>query len=91
MRGVAFTGSAAGGAQVAALAGKHVKKSMLELGGSDAFIVLDDADLDVAVNQAVSGRLRNTGQACNNSKRFIIHSSLYDAFKKRLAEELKSH
>ncbi len=80
IRAVALTGSEAAGAVVATLAAKHLKKSTLELGGSDAFIVLEDADLDKAVKHAVSGRMGNSGQACTASKRLIVVEALADKF-----------
>jgi succinate-semialdehyde dehydrogenase / glutarate-semialdehyde dehydrogenase len=80
IRAVALTGSEAAGAVVAAQAGKQLKKSTMELGGSDAFIVLEDADLDKAVKHAVSGRMGNSGQACTASKRFIVVEPLADQF-----------
>ena len=80
IRGVALTGSEGAGAVVAARAGKNLKKSTMELGGSDAFIVLDDADLDKAVKHAVSGRMGNAGQACTASKRIIVVDAIADAF-----------
>ena len=76
---MALTGSEGAGAVVAAQAGKQLKKSTMELGGSDAFIVLEDADLDKAVKHAVSGRMGNSGQACTASKRFIVVEPLADA------------
>ena len=80
IRAVALTGSEGAGAVVAARAGKNLKKSTMELGGSDAFIVLDDADLDKAVKHAVIGRMGNTGQACTASKRIIVVDAIADAF-----------
>ena len=80
IRAVALTGSEGAGAVVAQRAGKNLKKSTLELGGSDAFIVLDDADLDKAVKHAVNGRMGNSGQACTASKRIIVVEALADRF-----------
>ena len=80
VRGVALTGSEAAGAVVAARAGKNLKKSTLELGGSDAFIVLHDADMALAVKHAVAGRMGNSGQACTASKRFIVVDEVAEAF-----------
>ncbi len=80
VRGVALTGSEAAGAVVAARAGQNLKKSTMELGGSDAFIVLEDADMALAVKQAVSGRMGNAGQACTASKRFIVLDAVADVF-----------
>lgn len=80
IRAVALTGSEGAGAVVAQRAGKNLKKSTLELGGSDAFIVLEDADLDIAVKHAVAGRMGNSGQACTASKRFIVVEALADRF-----------
>jgi succinate-semialdehyde dehydrogenase/glutarate-semialdehyde dehydrogenase len=80
IRGVSLTGSETAGASVAAEAGKHIKKSVLELGGSDAFIILEDADIDKAVEWAVVGRINNNGQCCVASKRFIAVESIADSF-----------
>lgn len=80
VHGVALTGSEAAGSSVAALAGKYLKKSTLELGGADAFVVLADADLDKTVEWAVFGRHWNAGQVCVSSKRMIIDASIYDEF-----------
>ncbi|MEO7107516.1 MAG: NAD-dependent succinate-semialdehyde dehydrogenase [Rhodoferax sp.] len=80
VRGVALTGSEAAGSVVAARAGQNLKKSTMELGGSDAFIVLEDADMALAVKQAVSGRMGNAGQACTASKRFIVLDAVADVF-----------
>lgn len=86
IRGVAFTGSPMTGGYIASVAGKYIKKSLLELGGSDAFVVLDDADVQFAAEQGATGRLWNSGQACVNAKRFIVHKDIYDSFKKKLGE-----
>jgi succinate-semialdehyde dehydrogenase/glutarate-semialdehyde dehydrogenase len=83
VRGVALTGSEAAGATVATTAAKALKKSTLELGGADAFVVLADADLDKTVKWAVFGRHWNGGQVCVSSKRIIIVDALYDEFLKR--------
>ena len=86
--GVTLTGSPAAGAAVAAQAGAACKKTVLELGGSDAFIVLDDADLDGAVSAAVKARFANCGQVCLAAKRFIVTPGIAEAFETRLASEV---
>src|ERR671916_552938 len=80
VQGVSVTGSERPGAAVAESAGRHLKKVVLELGGSDPFILLAADDLDSVVEAAVGGRLENGGQACNAAKRFIVVDELYDAF-----------
>ena len=80
LSGVSFTGSAQAGSTVAAMAGRHLKKSLLELGGSNGFIVAEDADLDHAVQTAVTARMRNAGQSCIAAKRIILVGHTYAPF-----------
>jgi succinate-semialdehyde dehydrogenase / glutarate-semialdehyde dehydrogenase len=80
VQGVTVTGSERAGASVAEIAGRHLKKSVLELGGSDPFIVLDAEDLGSTVKAATMGRMQNTGQACTAAKRLIVSEDLYDDF-----------
>ena len=80
VQGVTLTGSARAGSSVASLAGKHLKKSVLELGGSDPFIVLDTEDLGRTVKAATMGRMQNSGQACIAAKRLIVTEDIYEPF-----------
>jgi succinate-semialdehyde dehydrogenase/glutarate-semialdehyde dehydrogenase len=92
VKGIALTGSERAGEALASRAGRNLKKSTMELGGSDAFIVLDDADLDHTVAMAVLGRFGNSGQTCIASKRFIVVESMLDKFLPRFiaaAKQLK--
>jgi len=89
IKGVALTGSERAGEAVASEAGKALKKSTMELGGSDAFIVLDDADMDTAVKWGVWGRMNNTGQCCVAAKRLILHEKIADTFIDRFKKELE--
>jgi succinate-semialdehyde dehydrogenase / glutarate-semialdehyde dehydrogenase len=89
IKAVALTGSEAAGSIVAAQAGKALKKSTMELGGSDAFIVLEDADLNRAVSWAVWGRMNNTGQCCIAAKRFIVVEPIADEFLRRFKASLQ--
>jgi len=90
IKGVCLTGSVAAGQSVAARAGRNLKISSMELGGSDAFIVLEDADLERTVKWAVWGRMYNTGQTCCAAKRFIVVDSLADKFLDRFQAALEA-
>jgi succinate-semialdehyde dehydrogenase / glutarate-semialdehyde dehydrogenase len=88
IRAVTFTGSTDVGREVAAAAGRHLKKSVLELGGSDPYLVLEDADLDHAAKTCAAARMVNAGQSCIAAKRFLVVDAIHDDFVERLRGEL---
>jgi succinate-semialdehyde dehydrogenase/glutarate-semialdehyde dehydrogenase len=88
IRGVAFTGSERAGTVVAAEAGRALKKSTMQLSGNDAFIVLDDADMDLALKWAIPGKMNNAGQCCVAATRFIIDEKIADTFISRFIDKL---
>ncbi len=88
---VTLTGSDAAGRAVAARAGQELKKTVLELGGSDPYLILKDADLDLAVKACGWGRLLNGGQSCIAAKRFIVHSSIVEEFTSKLVDAMQSY
>ncbi len=90
VKAATLTGSEAAGASLAAIAGKHIKKTVLELGGSDPFIVLESADLEKAVSTAVAARMLNNGQSCIAAKRFIVVDAIADEFQQRLVEKFQA-
>lgn len=89
IRGVTLTGSAAAGKIVSKLASENLKKSVLELGGSDPYIVLEDADMDEAIKVCVKARIVNGGQTCTSAKRFIVLDQVYDEFRDKFVEAMK--
>lgn len=90
VQGVSLTGSERAGAIVAEQAGRALKKCVLELGGSDVLLVLDTDNIDHAVEQAIGGRMENTGQACNGSKRIVVLDKYFDEFKEKFTQAMAS-
>jgi len=87
---VTLTGSVAAGRAVAAQAGKHLKRTVLELGGSDPFLVMPSAPLGMTIKQAVAARVQNNGQSCIAAKRFIVHAEIYDEFEKQFVAAFRA-
>ncbi|MDG5492928.1 NAD-dependent succinate-semialdehyde dehydrogenase [Psychroserpens sp. SPM9] len=89
IKAVSLTGSEKAGKKIAAIAGKHLKKTVLELGGNNACIILNDADLDQYLDIMVKARMQNTGQSCIAAKRFIVQDTIYDEFLERFVDKIK--
>lgn len=90
VRGITFTGSERAGSEIASNAGKALKKTVLELGGSDPFIILDDADMEEAVEMVVEERLSNAGQVCTSPKRIIIMEKVAEEFIRKVKEKVEN-
>ncbi|PJI84501.1 succinate-semialdehyde dehydrogenase/glutarate-semialdehyde dehydrogenase [Yoonia maricola] len=90
VRGVTMTGSDGGGRHIGQVATKNLKKSVLELGSNDAYLVLEDADIELAVKTCVQGRLYNNGETCVSAKRFVVTEAVYDAFTSAFVEQMKA-
>jgi len=89
IKAVTLTGSEYAGSEVAMRAGKEIKKTVLELGGSDCFIVLEDADVDMAAKTAILARFLNSGQSCIAGKRFLVHEDIYDDFIEKVKNRIE--
>lgn len=89
IKAVSLTGSEKAGSAVASIAGKEIKKSVLELGGSNAFIVMDDADLDKILDKAINARYRNAGQSCIAAKRFLVQEGIFDEFLEKFTQKVR--
>ena len=90
VKAATLTGSGPAGSAVASKAGEHIKPTLLELGGTDAFIVMPSADLESAVATAIDGRVQNNGQSCIAAKRFFVHEEMYAEFRERFVEGMKA-
>lgn len=90
VRGVTMTGSDGAGRHIGTVATKNLKKSVLELGSNDAYLVLEDADIELAVKTCVQGRLYNNGETCVSAKRFVVTEAVYDAFLDAFVEQMKA-
>ncbi|MEM5517374.1 NAD-dependent succinate-semialdehyde dehydrogenase [Henriciella sp. AS95] len=90
VRAATLTGSGPAGSSVASIAGDEIKPTLLELGGTDAFIVMPSADIEAAVETAVDGRTQNNGQSCIAAKRFFVHADIYDDFRTRFIENMSA-
>ncbi|MBI1404072.1 MAG: aldehyde dehydrogenase family protein [Porphyrobacter sp.] len=89
VRGVTMTGSDAAGSHIGRLASEHLKKTVLELGSNDAYLVLEDADIELAVKTCVQGRIYNNGETCVSAKRFVVTEAVYDDFVSAFVERMK--
>jgi len=90
VKAVTLTGSTPAGKAVAATAGKHLKKCVLELGGSDPYLILSDANIDQAVEACIAGRILNAGQSCIGAKRFIVVDEVYDVFAEKFTDQMRA-
>jgi succinate-semialdehyde dehydrogenase/glutarate-semialdehyde dehydrogenase len=90
VRGVTLTGSSGAGSKIAQKAGEALKKTVLELGSNDAYLVLDDADIELAAKTCVNGRVYNNGETCVAAKRFVVVDKVYDAFKEAFVKGMKA-